>query len=103
AEGVNRNGLPAGHAHMAADARAVVAAIDDEVMALGLEPNGAVDRGAQQFIVARGPQRLAQVGGVFLAEAGVQRAGAGNTHAVAGLAEIMRHWRDEAELAAGLT
>ena len=32
----------------------------------------------------------------------MQRSGAGDAHAVAGFAEIMRHRRDEAELAAGL-
>ena len=44
-----RNPMPAGssaagHAHMAADARAVVPAIDDEVVALRLQADGAVDR-----------------------------------------------------------
>ncbi len=37
-----------------------------------------------------------------MAEAGVQRAGTGDPDPVAGLAEIMGHRRDEAELAAGL-
>src|ERR1700735_5540528 len=46
-------------------------------------------------------QRLAQVGGILVAEEGGQRAGAGDAHPVAGLAEIMGHRRDEAELAAG--
>src|ERR1700759_5222802 len=87
---------------MAADARAVVAAIDDEVVALGLEADGAVDRGAEQFVVAGGAQRLAQGGGGFLSPTNVQRAGAGDPDPVTGLAEIMRHRRDEAELAAGL-
>ena len=45
---------------------------------------------------------LRKIGGVLVAEAGVQRAGAGDPHPVAGLAEIMGHRRDEAELAAGL-
>src|SRR3954468_2062537 len=87
---------------MAADAWAVVAAVDDEVVAFGLEPDGAVDRFAQQFIADRGAQRLAQVGGVFVTEAGVQGAGAGDADAVAGFAEIMRHRSNEAERAAGL-
>src|ERR1700737_2000670 len=34
----------AGHAHMAADARAIVPAIDDEVVALRLQADGTVDR-----------------------------------------------------------
>ena len=40
----------------------------------------------------------ARVGGVILAEAHVERAGAGEADAVAALAEIMRERRDEAEL-----
>ena len=79
------------------------AAVDDEVVAFGL----ARDR------VARSPRsrrsspsearkRRAQVGGVLLAEAHVERARAGHAHAVAALAEIVRQRRDEAEAAAGL-
>ena len=60
------------------------------------------DRGREQVVVGRGPQRLAQIGGILVAEAGVQRAGAGDQYPVTGLAEIMRHRRDEAEPAAGL-
>jgi hypothetical protein len=45
----------AGDAHVAADARAVVPAVDDEVMALGLEPDGAVDGLAEQAIVHGSP------------------------------------------------
>src|SRR5713226_4277566 len=41
----------AGDAHMAADARAVVPAIDDEVVALRLQADGAVDRQADELIV----------------------------------------------------
>src|SRR5882724_7876212 len=107
--GVNGKGLreeglsAAGDAHVAADARAVVPAVDDEVMALRLQSNGAIDRGTEQGIVRRSPQRFAQIGGIFLAEAGVERAGAGDPHPIAGLAEIVGHRRDEAELAAGLS
>src|SRR6185369_109200 len=92
----------AGHAHVAADARAVMPAVDDEVVALRLQPDGAVDRSRQQIVVRGGSQRPAQIGGILVAEAGVQRAGAGDPYSVTGLAEIMRHRRDEAELAAGL-
>src|SRR5437762_9642340 len=92
----------AGNAHVAADTGAVMPAVDDEVMALRLQPDGAIDGGRQQIIVGGGSQRFAQIGGIFVPEAGVQRAGAGDPYPVAGLAEIMRHRRDEAELAAGL-
>src|SRR5204862_4033778 len=80
----------------------IVPAIDDEVMALRFQPDGAVDGGAEQLIVAGGAQRLAQVRGILVAEAGMQRPGAGDPHAVTGLAEVVGHWGDEAELAAGL-
>src|ERR1700704_5103207 len=92
----------AGDAHMAADARAVVPAIDDEVVALRLQADGAVDRGTEQVVVGGGPQRLPQIGSILVAEAGMQGAGTGDPHPVAGLAEIMGHRRDEAELATGL-
>src|SRR5712692_3751794 len=92
----------AGNAHVPADARAVVPAIDDEVVALRLQADGAVDRSSEHIVVGGGAERLAQIGGILVAETGVQRAGAGDPHPVAGLAEIMGHRRDEAELAAGL-
>src|SRR3984885_13947722 len=102
AQHIDRKNLAAGHAHMAADARAIVPAIDDEVVALRLQANSTVDRRAEQLVVGGGAQRSAQIRSVLVTEAGVQRAGAGNPHPVAGLAKIMRHRRDEAELAAGL-
>ena len=51
---------------------------------------------------AAGADHRAQVGGVLLAQAGVQGAGAGQPHAVAGLAEIVAERGDEAQPAAGL-
>src|SRR5882724_2012412 len=87
--GVNGKGLreeglsAAGDAHMAADARAVVPAIDDEVMALRFQADGAVDRRAEKAVVGGGPQRFAQVGGILVAEAGMQRAGTGDPHPIA--------------------
>src|SRR5882724_13505819 len=87
---------------MAADARPVMPAVDNEVVTLRLQPDGAIDRRREQLVVGRRPQRLAQIGGILVAEAGMQRAGAGDPYPVTGLAEIMRHRRDEAELAAGL-
>src|SRR5947209_197052 len=87
---------------MAADAWAVMAAVDDEVVALRFRSDGAIDRGREQVVVRRGAQGFAQIGGILVAEAGVQRAGAGEPYPVAGFAEIMGHRRDEAEVAAGL-
>src|SRR4029450_5585767 len=93
---VNKRANPAaGDAHVARDARAVMPAVDDEVVALRLQPDGAIDGSRQQIIVGGGPQRLAQIGGILVAEAGVQRAGAGDPYPVTGLAEIMRHRGNE--------
>src|ERR1043166_7523262 len=86
---------------MPADARTVVPAVDDEIVALRLQRDGAIDGCSEQAVIAGGAQRLAQIGGILVAETAVQRAGAGDAHAVAGFAEIVGHRRDEAELAAG--
>src|SRR5205085_11171077 len=92
----------AGHAHVARDSRATVAPVDDEVVAFGLARDRLVDRRIDEVVAFRGAQRRAQVRGVLLAEAHVERAGAGEAHAVAGLAEVMGEGRDEAEPPAGL-
>ena len=78
------------------------APVDDEVVALRLARDRLVDRRVDEIVALRGAQRRAQVGGVLLAEAHVERAGAGEAHAIAALAEIMRQRRDEAEPPAGL-
>src|SRR5258705_10764643 len=79
----------AGDAHVAADARAVVPAIDDEVVALGLQADGAVDRGGEEGIVGGSPQWLSQIGGILMAEAGIQPAGAGERHPVVGFTQAL--------------
>src|SRR5262245_45300208 len=86
---------------MPRDRRPLVAAVDDEVVALGLAGNRFVDGSVEQAIGFRRAQRRAQIGRILLAEAHVERAGTGDTHAVTGLAEIVGHWRDESERAAG--
>ncbi len=45
-----RKALAACHAHMAGNGRAIMAAIDDEIMPLRLAANGFVNRVAQKFI-----------------------------------------------------
>src|SRR5262249_15496678 len=70
------------HAHMSADRGSGVPAIDDEVVALGLAADRFVDGRLQQLVAFARPQRRAQVGGVILAETHVQRARAGEPHAV---------------------
>ena len=47
----------------------LMAAVDDEIMPLGLARDGLVDRGMEQVVAFGGAQRRAQIGGVFLAEA----------------------------------
>src|SRR5947208_1487568 len=65
-------GSPARHSHMPADSRAVVVADDDEVVTFRLQADGAVDRGAELLVAGGGPQRLAQIRGVLVAESRVQ-------------------------------
>jgi hypothetical protein len=86
---------------MAGDRRTPMVAVDDEVMAPGFSADRLIDGGKEKIVGFRGAQRLAQVGGVFLAEAHIERAGAGRSHAIAGFAEIVRERRDEAELSTG--
>jgi len=64
----------AGNAHVAADAWAVMARSMMKSWPFGFRPMAAIDRGREQVVVERGPQRLAQIGGILMAEAGVQRA-----------------------------
>src|SRR5437764_13323604 len=86
---------------MAGDRRTPMAAVNDEVMALGFSANCFIDGGIEQIVGFRGAQRFAQVGGVLLTEAHIERAGARYSHAIAGFAEIVSERRDEAEPSAG--
>ena len=72
-------------------------AVDDEVVALGLARDRLLDGALEALVALGGAQRRAQVGGVLLAEAHVERAGAGDADAVAALAEIVGQRRDEAD------
>src|SRR5205823_10559270 len=92
----------AGHVHVALDRGPLSPAVDHEVMALGLARDRLVDRGLEERIALRRAHGLAQIGGVVLAEAHVERARAGEPHAVAALAEVMGERRDHAEPPAGL-
>ena len=78
-----------------------MAAVDDEVMALGFSADRFIDGGIEKIVGFRGAQRFAQVGGVLLAEAHIERAGAGHAHAIARFAEIVSERRNEAEPSAG--
>src|SRR5580658_755887 len=92
----------AGDAHVPRHRCSAVAAIDNEVMTLGLARNGGGDCRRHGSIALRRPERRAQIGGIGLAEAHEERAGTGQPHAVAALAEIMSERRDHAEAPAGL-
>ena len=87
---------------MTADGGTRPAALDDEVVALGLTTDGFVDGIREKRIAFRGAQWRPQIGGIFLAETHEQRSGAGHPHAIAAFAEIMREGGDEAESAARL-
>src|SRR3546814_9308397 len=93
--------LPPRHAHMARHGHPSPPPVDDEVVALRLARDGVADGGFQRRVRLAAAQDGAEVGGVFLAEAHVEGAGAGEADAVAALAEIMRERRDEAEAGAG--
>src|SRR5215207_9528748 len=83
-------GSTARHAHVAADRGAVAAAVDDEVMPLRLAGDGVRDGLFETFIALREAHGRSQVGRVLLAEAHVELARAGEAHAVAALAVVMR-------------
>ena len=69
---------------------------------LGLRAIASSMAAISEFVALRRAQRRAQIGGVLLAEAHIERAGAGDPHAIAALAEIVGQRRDEAEPPAGL-
>src|SRR6185437_16594390 len=86
---------------MAGNRRLPGAAVDHEIMAFRLARDRVVDRGVEEIVGLRRAKRRAQVGGILLAQAHEQRAGASDADTVAAFAEIMRERRDEAEPAAG--
>src|SRR5262245_2207721 len=94
--------LTPGHAHVAGGGRPLMAAVDDEILALGLARDRFRNRRIEQSVALGRAQRGAQIGGVFLAEAHVEGSRAGHPHSIAGFAEIVGQRRDEAEPAAGL-
>ena len=102
APGAERKVSPAGDAHVPRHRGRSCAAVDDEVMALGLAADRLADRIVQLGVGRAIAQHAAQVGLVVLTEAHIKRAGAGQPHAVAAFAEIVRHRRDEADAPPGL-
>src|SRR3954464_15429428 len=80
------------HAHVTAQRRAGVAPVDDEVVALRLAGDGIDDRPFEKLVAFGGAHRCPQVGGVLLAEAHEELAGAGEAHPVAAFAQNLGHW-----------
>ena len=76
---------------MTIDGRSLCIGIDDEVVALGLACDGALDGGDQRDVALAGPYRGPQVGRIVLAQAHIELAGAGQTDPVAAFAEIVAH------------
>ena len=68
-----------------------------EVVALGFAGDGGADGICHHGIIGAGPQRRAQVGHVFLAQAHVQLTGAGQADPVAAFAEIVGQGGDQAD------
>ena len=60
-----------------------MAAVNYKIMPLRLSRDRIVDGAEQKVIGFRCTQRFAQIGGVFLAEAHIERAGASDSHAIA--------------------
>src|SRR5579884_1524217 len=87
---------------MAGNGRALVRAVDDEVVSLGLAGHREIECLVQEPVCWRSPQSRAKINGIFLAETHKKSARAGDPHAVAAFAEIMRKRRDESQAAACL-
>src|SRR5947199_6047887 len=88
---------PAGHAHMAGDSGPVVAAVDDEIVALGLARDCLADCRLDRFVTFGLAKRTTQIRRIFLSQAHIKRAGAGQADPVAALAEIMGQRCDKSE------
>src|SRR5690606_6288240 len=83
------------------DRRAVGTAVDDEVMALGFAADSFVDCLGDQLVALRSTQWRSQIRGIFLAQAHVKGACAGQPDAIAALTEIVRHRSDETKTSPG--
>src|SRR6476469_2796141 len=71
-------------------------------MTLGLGRDRRVDGGVKQTVGFACSERRSKIGGILLAEAHIESAGAGHPYSVARLTEIMGERRDETESASGL-
>ena len=78
-----------------------MAAVDDEIVSLGLAANGFINGIVQKFVAFRCAQGRAQVSGILLTKAHIECPGTGQANAIAALAEIVGHWRDESDATTG--
>src|SRR4051812_35098157 len=81
---------------MARYRRAVVAAVNHEIMALRLAGNGSIDCRVKRLIAFGCPQRRTEAPRTLLSQAQEYRAGTGHPHAIAGFTEVVVLRRDEA-------
>src|SRR6476620_5693882 len=81
----HRPSLPTRHRHMPGNCWLLRSPVDDEVVPLWLARDGLVDGHDERGVVGARPDWRAQVRGVILAEAHIERAGAGEANTIAGL------------------
>ena len=81
-----------GHAHVPRDGRALVVAVDDEVVPLRLAADGLVDRGMQDGVALGRAQRRPQVGRVVLPEKFAEYARITESAAFVGLGKSFQIW-----------
>src|SRR6516165_7093310 len=79
-----------------------MAAVDNEIVALGLARDSLRNGRMQALVALRDTQGRAQIRRILLSQAHIKGPGAGHPHAVAGFTEIMSERRNEAEPPAGL-
>ena len=73
----------------------LAASFDDEVMTLWLGRDRRVDSGVKQMVGFACSERRSKIGGILLAEAHIESAGAGHPYPIARLTEIVGERRDE--------
>src|SRR5207342_1371175 len=93
--------LAAGHAHVAWQCRALMVAIDHEIMPFGLSCNRFIDCGIQETIAFRRAEWTTEVGVVVLAKAHIQHTGTSDPDSIAGFAKIVRERGNETQPSAG--
>ena len=78
-------------------------AVDQEIMTFGFPGHSGSNSIPQGAVTCGNPQGRATICGIVLTKEHRKRAGAGDAHAIATLAESMGHRRDETNTPAGLS